>query len=108
MGRPNKRKKMNLQMIKLVTGEVVLGKADDSVSKEEITLLKPMTMMLDPMQGGVGMIPYDAIYTQEEPETITFSRLHIIDAGMAIHPSFEDAYLKQTTGLETPQTEIIA
>lgn len=85
---------MNLRMIKLVTGEVVLGdKVGDML--DEVTLTRPMTMMLDPMQGGVGMIPYDAIYTQEEQASKTFKYEHIIDHDMKIHETFENAYIEQ-------------
>jgi len=91
-------------MFKLITGEVVLGKlledADGSV-----TLGKPMTLMLDPMQGGVGMIPYDAIYTQEECETHSW-RADVIVHEMPVHESFIEAYIKQTTGIETALPEI--
>ncbi len=86
-------------MLKLVTGEVVMGKLKEDRG-DCITLLKPMTLMLDPMQGGVGMIPYDAVYTQEEPEEVTW-RADVIVHDMKVHPSFEEAYIKQTTGIET-------
>lgn len=98
---------MALKMIKLVTGEVVLGTAGKEF-QASIELEKPMTMMLDPMQGGVGMIPYDAIYTQEECESKVFLIEHIVDMDMTIHSTFEDAYIKQTTGIETVTPEIIA
>jgi len=84
----------NLTMIKLVTGEVVLGELLGN--KDGITLKKPMTLMLDPMQGGIGMMPYDAIYTQEETEEHTYDYVHIMHH-MKIHPSFVEAYLNQTT-----------
>jgi hypothetical protein len=93
-------------MLKLVTGEVVMGKLKEE-SGETTTLLKPMTLMLDPMQGGVGMIPYDAIYTQEEPEEVTW-REDVIVHEMKVHPQFEEAYIKQITGIETePAKELI-
>ncbi len=95
-------------MIKLVTGDVVLGKGDlEDLNKEEITIEKPMQLMLDPTAGGVGMIPYDAIFTQEEPDSQTFKSIHVIHP-MSVHASFEDAYIKQTTGIEinTPTLEL--
>ena len=91
---------MELRMIKLVTGEVVIGKELEAVVGEGLRLAKPMTLMLDPMQGGVGMIPYDAIYTQVECEKYSWKTEHIIDPEMPIHESFEEAYIKQTTGIE--------
>ncbi len=95
-------------MIKLVTGDVVLGKGDlEDLNKEEITIEKPMQLMLDPTQGGVGMIPYDAIFCQSEPDSQTFKSEHVIHP-MPVHSTFEDAYIKQTTGIEvhTPTLEL--
>jgi len=93
-----------LQMIKLVTGEVVMG---EEIQTDETVLIlkKPMTLMLDPMQGGVGMLPYDAIYTQEENEEQIFEKKYIVH-NLKIHPSFADAYFKQTSPIEVPDTEI--
>jgi hypothetical protein len=91
-------------MLKLVTGEVVMGKLKEE-SGETTTLLKPMTLMLDPMQGGVGMIPYDAIYTQEEQEEASW-RSEVIMHDMKVHSTFEEAYIKQTTGIETTAPKI--
>jgi len=93
-------------MIKLATGEVVMGKLKEDTDTE-ITLEKPMTLMLNPMQGSVGMIPYDVIYTQEEPEEMTWIKNHVIH-GMKVHSQFEEAYIKETTGIETVTPEIIA
>lgn len=96
---------MELKMVKLVTGDVVLGKVQ-SENEDELIFDKPMILMLDPMQGGVGMIPYNAIYTQKEPEEASFAKKFIIEE-MEIHSSFEEAYIKQTTGIETITPEII-
>ncbi len=98
---------MKTIMIKLVTGDVVLGRADEAdLLKEEITIEKPMQLMLDPTAGGVGMIPYDAIFTQSEPDSQTFETIHIVHQ-MEVHPSFEEAYIKQTTGIELTSTPAI-
>jgi len=91
-----------LEMIKLVTGEVVLGELIGI--NDGITLKKPMTLILDPMQGGIGMMPYDAVYTQEESEEHTYSDNHIMH-NMKIHPSFADAYFKQTSN-DIPEESI--
>ena len=93
--------KTDIVMLKLVTGEVVMGALKEEVSGENgyTTLEKPMTLMLDPMQGGVGMIPYDAIYTQKEVDEFSW-RADVIVHTMDVHESFEEAYIKQTTGIE--------
>jgi len=94
-------------MYKLVTGEVIMGKLT-TYAEDHIILEKPMTLMLDPIQGGVGMVPYDAIYTQEEPEEMVYNKRNIMHP-MKVDSQFKDAYLKQTTGIETvPSQEIIA
>jgi hypothetical protein len=94
----------SMVMLKLITGEVVMGKLKEDIDGN-ITLEKPMTLMLDPMQGGVGMIPYDAIYTQEEQEEASW-RSEVIMHDMKVHSTFEEAYIKQTTGIETTAPKI--
>jgi len=94
-------------IVKLVSGDVVMGRMDmaEIVDAGTLTVEKPMQLMLDPTQGGVGMIPYDAIFTQEEPEEKTFRAEHVMH-DMPVHKSFEEAYIKQTTGIETKLPEI--
>lgn len=95
-------------IIKMVTGDVVMGRLGGEGSSETTTkLLRPMTLMLDPMQGGVGMMPYDAVFSQQEPEDIVFKDEHIVHT-IPVHHSFEEAYIKQTTGIETgaPKLEV--
>jgi hypothetical protein len=89
---------MNIVMFKLVTGEVVMGSVQDE-SDEVIIIKKPVTLTLDPIQQGVGMIPYDAIYTQEEPTEFTFEKQFIVHF-MKVHPQFEEGYIKHTTNIE--------
>ena len=88
-------------MIKLVSGDVVLGKGNvDELNGENITIDKPMQLMLDPTQGGVGMIPYDAVFTQTESDSQTFRSIDVMHL-MEVHETFKEAYIKQTTGIET-------
>jgi len=97
---------MKIMMIKLVTGDVVLGEYQ-SDELDTLTLKRPMSLMMDPMQGGVGMVPYNAIYTQEEPEEWVFDKKYIMEDDLSVHSSFEEAYVQRTTGIETPKSEII-
>ncbi len=98
---------MKIVMFKLTSGDVVLGKANlEDLNNEEIVMEKPMQLMLDPTQGGVGMIPYDAVFTQVEPDSQTFRTIDIMHE-MKVHETFEEAYIKQTTGIETETPEII-
>ena len=90
-------------IIKLVTGEVVIGKYLHG--EEEVVLEKPFSLIMDPMQGGVGLMPYNAIYTQTEPESATFQAKYIVEE-IQVHSSFKDAYLERVTGIETKLPEI--
>jgi len=91
-------------ILKLISGEVVMGKVK-SMDDNELVMAHPMQLLLDPTQGGVGMIPYDAIYTQIEMEEHTFKREHIMHH-LPVHKSFEEAYLTQTTGISLPTIEV--
>ncbi len=97
-----------IKLFKLVSGDVVLGKMDlEDLNKEEVIVDKPMQLMLDPTQGGIGMIPYNALYSQIEPEELPFKVEHIMEF-IPVHSTFEDDYIKQTTGIEvhTPTLEL--
>ncbi len=106
---------MKIVMFKLVSGDVVLGKIEDEIlitdtDLDTITVAKPMQLMLDPTQGGVGMIPYDAVFCQIEQEEHNFRTIDIMHP-MPVHETFEEAYIKQTTGIdldvsELPETEV--
>lgn len=93
-----------ITIIKLISGEVVMGRVK-MADNNEIVITHPMQLLLDPTQGGVGMIPYDAIYTQVESEEHTFKQEHIMHH-MPVHQSFEDAYIAQTTGISLPTIEV--
>jgi hypothetical protein len=93
-------------IIKLVSGDVVMGRMDlAEMADGTLVVEKPMQLMLDPTQGGVGMIPYDAIFTQIEQDSVTFKAEHVMH-DMPVHETFEEAYIKQTTGIETALPEI--
>jgi hypothetical protein len=86
-------------IFKLVSGDVIIGKFDKSqLQEDEVVVTKPMQLMLDPTQGGVGMLPYDAIFSQIEPEDFTFKTRHVMHE-IPVHKSFEDAYIQHTTGI---------
>ena len=89
---------MTVVMFKLVTGEVVMGRVIEE-NDTELKVGKPVTLTLDPIQQGVGMIPYDAIYTQEEPSEFTFEKKFIMH-NLKVHPDFEEAYIKHSTNIE--------
>ena len=85
-------------MLKLVTGETVMGKSSCSVDGN-VTIERPFILMLDPMQGGIGMMPYDIHFTEKEIPEITIREEHILHY-IDCSDQFKDAYIKQTTGIE--------
>ncbi len=96
-----------IKLFKLVNGDVVLGKLDkEDLKNEEIIVDKPMQLMLDPANGGIGMLPYNALYSQSEPEEWSFKVEHIMEF-IPVHESFEEAYIKQTSDIEVVTPEII-
>lgn len=89
---------MEIVMIKLVSGEVVMGRKGEETS-QELKIEKPMVLMLDPVQGGIGMMPYDIHFSQKELESLTVNKDHILHT-IDYAKDFEDAYIKQTSGIE--------
>jgi len=93
-------------MYKLVTGDVVMGlESTTTASTESITLDRPVQLLLDPEKGAIGWIPYNTVYTQKEPENHTYEYKHIVEK-IEVHASFEEAYLRQISGLELPDTTL--
>ena len=85
-------------MSKLITGEVVMGKSRGDVD-HKVTIERPFILMLDPMQGGIGMMPYDIHFTEKEISEITIREEHILHY-IDCSDQFKKAYIKQTIGIE--------
>ena len=77
-------------LLQLVTGDVVMGKVEID-SEDGMELLKPMSLIMNPMQGGIGMIPYMAVYLGREKESHFFKKEHIV--GLE-HDFMEDFKIK--------------
>jgi len=80
--------------IKLVGGDEVVARFDDSAGPDEIKLIKPMVVMM--AQQGFGFMPY--VLTADPDTKITIPRSQIL-AIVKTHKPVADAYIKQTTGL---------
>jgi hypothetical protein len=89
---------MELVMIKMISGEVVMGRRD-VVTNENYTIGKPVTLMFDPMQQGVAMVPMDSLYTGQELPSVTIKAEHVLYE-LPIQKEFEEGYIKHTSGIE--------
>jgi len=67
-----------MEIIQLVNGENIIGNVVDSDNDEVITIHHPMSLMLDPMSGGLGMIPYLSLFTGALLEYKEFAKKHVI------------------------------
>ncbi len=65
-------------IVQLVNNENIIGVVSNT-DETSITIEYPMSLMLDPMSGGLGMIPYLSIYTGTLTDVKTFYKKHIID-----------------------------
>jgi hypothetical protein len=89
---------MELIMLKLVNGEVVMGKNLDETDTHYF-IGKPVVLMMDPIQQGIGMIPLDIMYTGKEVETQIIEK-HFVMYELPVQKEFEEGYIKQTSGIE--------
>ncbi|MHA1624660.1 MAG: hypothetical protein ACTSWH_05995 [Promethearchaeota archaeon] len=93
---------MNLKMFKLTTGDVILGEISDNELTDVITINKPLQLVMDPTQGGVGLMPYNAIFAQKEVESVEIKSEHIVHE-IEVAKAFEDSYIQFKTGIEVAQ-----
>ncbi len=89
-------------LIQLVTGDVVMGKVEID-SEDGIELLKPMSLIMNPMQGGIGMIPFMAVYLGREKDSHFFKKAHIVSIEHDFMQDFKDKYEEYLTGVITPE-----
>ena len=89
---------MTIKSFKLVSGEVILGRVDDS-DENIVKFEKPVSIIMDPVQQGLGLMPWDAIYTQEETEKFEIDRKFIMYE-LPVHKTIEDAYIERTSGIK--------
>lgn len=89
---------MEVKMFKTITGDVIMCEIEEGLVGN-IIAKKPVQLIMDPNQGGVGIIPYDAVFTQQEQDVVVFKPEHIIHY-MPVAKAFEDSYIKFKTGIE--------
>lgn len=89
---------MNIKMFKIITGDVIMGDVNNEL-EGSVVVNKPAQLVMDPTQMGVGIIPYDAVFTQQEQEEVSFKSEHIIHY-MPVAKAFEDSYIQFRTGVE--------
>jgi len=65
-----------LAILQLVNSENIIGMI--SSDDDTITIEYPMSLMLDPMSGGLGMMPYLAIYTGTVQDERILVKKHIL------------------------------
>ena len=92
---------MEIKMFKLVTGDVIMGDSTEEIDGS-FTIIKPVQLIMDPTQGGVGLMPYGAVFTQEEMDEINIKSEHIMHEFKVSKP-FEDSYINFKTGIEVAQ-----
>ena len=98
----------DVQIVKLTTGEDIMGKISEYELPDEGKVLKiekPVAIMLRAKdergeQFGVGLAPY-AVYA--ENHTITVMPTHVV-ALFSPEAKLKEEYLSKVTGLEAPST----
>jgi len=66
-----------LAILQLVNSENIIGMISNTLD-DTIIIDYPMSLMLDPMSGGLGMMPYLAIYTGTVQDEKIISKKHIL------------------------------
>lgn len=89
-------------LLQLVTGDVVMGQVEND-SEDGMEILKPMSLIMNPMQGGIGMIPYLAVYLGKEKDAHFFKQSHIMNIETDFMQDFKDKYQEYLTGVITPE-----
>lgn len=103
-----KKEENELVIIKLMSGDVVMGAVEmayDSTVDADITFTSPMSLTLDPMRGAVGMMPYDAIFSQAISKRHTFKTNHIMH-DIPVHEDFKKEYYLHIRRIEESEAEL--
>jgi hypothetical protein len=67
-----------IAILQLTNSENIIGVIHTASDTDSITIDNPMSLMLDSMSGGLGMMPYLAIYTGTLSKEKTILKKHII------------------------------
>lgn len=91
----------NVQLLKLISGEEVLGTVDDKAESHYCNITMPVTIIQN--ENKMGFIPFMP-YAQSE--SFDISKANII---LMVEPTtaLKDHYLKSVSPIEMPSSEII-
>jgi len=84
--------------LKLITGQYIIGDLEFEDEKN-VVVKKPVGLEFNPMAGGLGFMPYDAMYLGKELEKVDIKKEHIMHK---FEPPKEimDQYVKFKTGID--------
>jgi hypothetical protein len=91
----------NIQKLKLVSGEWVIGEEEVRLeSSKDIILKKPLVIHIvpqGPQQYGIALLPFDPT----DPEgTVEIAKSLVVAISREVSKGLTDAYLQRTTGIE--------
>jgi len=71
--------KTEIVVLQLLNGDNVIGEIEGNQVDEEYVMNYPMSLMLDPTEGGIGIIPFQAAFVKEPRIEIVIQRNKTID-----------------------------
>ena len=86
--------KRDVVVLQLMNGDNVICELDNKIIENNFKMYNPMSITLDPMGGGVGMIPYQALFIKEakkEAEIHISKVIDVIDEEL-LNPELIDGY----------------
>jgi hypothetical protein len=94
-------KKGDVITVKLSTGEELVARFEQS-SADELKIVKPTVITLNPQTGGVMLIPWLMSVDVHTTDPVSVKGTQIVATAKTIK-SLSDSYMKSTTGI-TPAT----
>jgi hypothetical protein len=94
--------KDTLVFIKLITGGYTIGKVIND-TETELELKKPLSVIFEPMMGGLQILPYDAYYLGKEVNELSFKKdqiMHVFE-GEDIPLEIEAKFREFESGIVT-------
>jgi len=88
-----------LYFIKVITGSYIIGEGEKT--EEGYVLQKPLSVIFEPMMGGLQVIPYDAYYLGKEIDSINVKEDHVMHefTGDDIPKEIADKYTEFKSGI---------
>jgi len=85
-------------ILQLINGEYVLGRVEYK-DENNIKILKPMQIIIDPTMGGVGMIPYAIPILGKEPTDWTFRIKDVMNIVTDFNVDFKKKFDEYFSGI---------